>query len=92
MGDPGATWGIPVDGQWGFDHRYANMTAGDNIEDIGVGRLSGGTQATMATINAKIMQYERTPHMQTAAERQTRRGITSRFCTRGLRDLFPATG
>jgi hypothetical protein len=63
MGDPGVSWGIPVDGQWGFDHRYANMTPGDNIEDIGVGRLSGGSQSTMATINAKIMQYERTPRM-----------------------------
>jgi hypothetical protein len=64
MGDPGATWGIPVDGG-NFDHTYGNMTAGDNIEDIGVGRLSAGTDAAMACVRAKIMQYERDPHMQT---------------------------
>jgi hypothetical protein len=66
MGDPGWSGvGIPIDGL-NLDHTYANMTSGDNIEDIGVGRLSGGGPSTMATINAKIMQYERSPHMQLA--------------------------
>ena len=65
MGDPGASWGIPVSGS-NFDHSYASLTTGDELEDVGVGRLSGGDATALGTINAKIMQYERVPHMETA--------------------------
>jgi hypothetical protein len=68
MGDPGAAWGIPVDGA-NYDHTYALGNWGptaDDIEDIGVGRLCGGTGVALATINSKIMAYEREPHMTNA--------------------------
>ncbi|MCX6601116.1 MAG: C25 family cysteine peptidase [bacterium] len=47
-----------------YDHSFACATATDNVEDISVGRLCGETLTHMATINAKIMQYEREPWMQ----------------------------
>jgi hypothetical protein len=64
MGDPGTGWGIPTD-DVDYDHAYALGNAGDDLEDIAVGRLSGSSGSAMATIHAKIMQYERTPHMET---------------------------
>jgi hypothetical protein len=70
MGDPATVWGIPVDGGTGvgnFDHTYALSDTGDDLEDIAVGRLSGEYAVTLGTINAKIMQYERTPRMTTPA-------------------------
>jgi hypothetical protein len=66
MGDPGAVWGIPVDGDdlaGNFDHTYALGNDDDDLEDIAVGRLSGSSSTTLSVINAKIMQYEREPHM-----------------------------
>jgi hypothetical protein len=67
MGDPGATWGIPLDNTYSsFDHTYALANTGDDIEDIGVGRLSGSTASTLAVINAKIMGYERSPHVESS--------------------------
>ncbi|HEY3296942.1 MAG TPA: C25 family cysteine peptidase [bacterium] len=67
MGDPGAAWAIPIDNtDNSFDHNYARANTGDDIEDIAVGRLSGGDAATLATINAKIMGYERNPHMESS--------------------------
>lgn len=63
MGDPDWT-NIGIPANYGdFDHYYASLTS-DDIEDIGVGRLDGGSTNEMATINAKIMGYERYPHMQ----------------------------
>ncbi|HEY3296691.1 MAG TPA: C25 family cysteine peptidase [bacterium] len=68
MGDPGAAWGIPVDGSntGNYDHSYALGNTGDDLEDIGVGRLSGGTATALATINAKIMGYERNPRVESS--------------------------
>ena len=67
MGDP--DWvvgtrniGISADGQT-FDHGYASLTTGDEIEDVGAGRLCGNSTSQMATILAKIKGYERDPHM-----------------------------
>ena len=42
MGDPEVSWGVPIDGD-NFDHTYALGNAGDDLEDIGVGRLSGSS-------------------------------------------------
>jgi hypothetical protein len=61
MGDPQG-YGVPTDGS-NYDHTFALGNNGDDIEDIGVGRLSGSTWNEMATINAKIMGYERNPWM-----------------------------
>ncbi len=62
IGDPDWSNGLPVDGN-NFDHSYALGNTGDDLEDIGVGRLSGSSTSEMATINAKTMGYERNPHM-----------------------------
>ncbi len=63
MGDPSATgFGVPTDGS-SYDHSYALVDGDDEIEDIGVGRLSGTGDAQMAVINAKILGYERDPYM-----------------------------
>ena len=66
MGDPGSS-GVPVSGASDYDHLYALGNTGDDIEDIGVGRLSGSDATTMRCINSKIMAYERNPHMTTTA-------------------------
>ena len=65
MGDPSGNFGVPTDNSE-FEHGFALGNNGDDLEDIGVGRLSGTSGAEMATINAKIMGYERNPHMETA--------------------------
>ncbi|MBI5060137.1 carboxypeptidase regulatory-like domain-containing protein [candidate division KSB1 bacterium] len=62
IGDPQWTFGITTDGG-NYDHTYALGNIGDDLEDIGCGRLSGNSADQMATINAKIMAYERTPNM-----------------------------
>ncbi len=70
IGDPQWTNGVPTGGGGypaGLDHIFALGNAGDDIEDIGVGRLSGSTMSEMATINAKIMAYERNPQMTDSA-------------------------
>jgi hypothetical protein len=67
MGDPGSSWAIPVDNNnTSFDHSYALANTGDPLEDIGVGRLSGSDAPTLAVINAKIMGYERNPHLESS--------------------------
>jgi hypothetical protein len=70
MGDPppATAWGVPSDAtdSWsvhGYDHTFALGNGGDDLEDIGVGRLSGRSFDQMSTINAKIMGYERDPYM-----------------------------
>ncbi|HEY3296229.1 MAG TPA: C25 family cysteine peptidase [bacterium] len=62
MGDPSAAFGVPTDGS-NYDHSFGLGNTGDDIEDIGVGRLSGNTGLQMTIINAKIMAYERDPYM-----------------------------
>jgi hypothetical protein len=62
MGNP--TLGVSDDGG-GCDHVFANLTS-DDIEDIGVGRLCGNSDAEMAVIMAKIFGYERDPHMESS--------------------------
>jgi hypothetical protein len=66
IGDPsygGGVDGIPTDGG-NYDHTFACATSTDDIEDMAVGRLCGESLDKMATINAKIMLYERDPWMQ----------------------------
>jgi hypothetical protein len=68
MGDPG--WngvGIPSDGG-NYDHSFALGNTQDELEDIGVGRLSCGTGNALGQAIAKIMAYEREPHMQNAQQ------------------------
>ncbi len=66
MGDPEWTQaGLPTDGS-NYDHTFALGNTGDDLEDIGVGRLSANSNNKMGTINAKIMGYERNPHMETS--------------------------
>ncbi len=62
IGDPQWTNGVPTDGIT-YDHGFALGNPDDDLEDIGVGRLSGASMSEMATINAKIAFYERDPHM-----------------------------
>ena len=62
VGDPQATFGLPTDGG-NYDHSFALGNTGDDLEDVGCGRLCGTSQSEMATINAKIMGYERNPFM-----------------------------
>lgn len=59
IGDPQWTFGLPSSGS-AYDHDFARGNNGDEIEDIAVGRLSGNS-GQMATINAKLMGYERNP-------------------------------
>jgi hypothetical protein len=47
-----------------YDHTFACATSTDDVEDMAVGRLCGESLDKMATINVKIMQYEREPWMQ----------------------------
>ncbi|MBU0507799.1 carboxypeptidase regulatory-like domain-containing protein [bacterium] len=61
IGDPQWSVGIPHDGS-NNDHTYERGNYGDEVPDIAVGRLSGNS-GEMATINAKIMGYERNPYM-----------------------------
>jgi hypothetical protein len=65
MGDP--DWsGVGIPGDFSnFDHFYADLT-GDDLEEVAVGRLSGGSTSAMATIHAKILGYERNPHMESS--------------------------
>ncbi len=62
IGDPSWSSGVPSDGG-NYDHSFALANSSDDIEDIGVGRLCGSSSSEMATINAKIMGYERNPFM-----------------------------
>jgi hypothetical protein len=63
MGSP--VLGVPHDVN-SSDHDFANMSSGDDLEDIGIGRLYGSADSQMAVILAKLMGYERTPHMESA--------------------------
>jgi len=63
MGDPQASFGLPVSGSSDYDHLYALANTGDDIEDIGVGRFCASNQAEFANIHAKTMGYERNPYM-----------------------------
>ncbi len=63
IGDPSWTNGVETDDWGAFDHDYSRGNNGDQIPDIAVGRLSGNGTSEMATINAKIMGYERNPYM-----------------------------
>jgi hypothetical protein len=67
MGDPSATFGVPSDSPDGwsgnFDHSYALSNPSDDVEDWAVGRLSGADAPQMATIMAKIINYESNPYM-----------------------------
>ncbi len=66
LGDPNAGQvGMPVDGNdWGpYDHAFALGQSGDDIEDIGVGRICCSSSAEFATAFAKILRYERDPYM-----------------------------
>lgn len=64
MGDPGAggNLSMPTDGS-NYDHYFASLTTGDDIEDIGVGRIPASSDGDFNTILAKIYAYERTPYM-----------------------------
>lgn len=62
IGDPQWSYGVPTDGS-NFDHSFALGNTGDDLEDIFIGRLSGSSTVEMATINAKLMSYERSPRM-----------------------------
>lgn len=62
MGDPSGNMGLPSDGG-NYDHTYGLGNTGDDLEDIAVGRLACTTQQQFATVNAKIMGYERNPYM-----------------------------
>jgi hypothetical protein len=66
IGSPSASFGVPTDDGGGYDHTFARCMGSDDLEDIGVGRLTGRSSSDMATINAKLMSYERNPHMETA--------------------------
>lgn len=61
VGDPQWTHGVPADGS-NYDHTFGLGNAGDDLEDVAVGRLCGDDNG-MPTINAKIMLYERTVNM-----------------------------
>ena len=61
IGDPQASFGVPTSAS---DHAFALGNSGDDLEDIGVGRLSGASTSELATINAKIFAYERDPYME----------------------------
>ena len=66
IGDPQWQYGVPTStsqNPYDYDHAFALGNAGDELEDIGVGRLSGSSISQFATINAKIMAYERDPAM-----------------------------
>ncbi|MBU1636105.1 carboxypeptidase regulatory-like domain-containing protein [bacterium] len=62
MGDPTGSYSVPTDGS-SWDHTFALGNTGDDLEDIGVGRLACTTQQHFATVNSKIMGYERNPYM-----------------------------
>ena len=62
MGDPSGSLGIPTDGS-NYDHTFGLANTEDDIEDIAVGRLCCPGQSDFATVNAKIMGYERNPYM-----------------------------
>ncbi len=63
MGDPQAGgFGLPTD-NIAYDHGFALVAGNDELEDIGVGRLSGADGSQMAVINAKLMRYERDPYV-----------------------------
>ena len=63
MGDPRHEgFGVPTDAT-AYDHIFALCAGNDELEDIGVGRLSGASGLQMAVINAKLMGYERDPYM-----------------------------
>ena len=70
IGDPPASGAVPTDGtgynSGNFDHSFALANTGDDIEDIGVGRISASDANTLATIKAKIWSYEFNPYMQTS--------------------------
>ncbi|HEY3296555.1 MAG TPA: C25 family cysteine peptidase [bacterium] len=53
----------PYTRDYNSDHAYACLSGNDQLEDIGVGRLSGNSSVDMAQLNAKIMSYERNPRM-----------------------------
>ena len=63
IGDPSATFGVPVSGGSDYDHLYAMSTAGDEFEDIGVGRFCAGSATDMGTLFGKTAKYERDPYM-----------------------------
>jgi hypothetical protein len=63
MGDPYYADGVPTS-YTDLDHYFALGNNGDDLEDISVGRLCGGTMSEMAVINAKLRSYERDPWMQ----------------------------
>ncbi|HEY3295324.1 MAG TPA: C25 family cysteine peptidase [bacterium] len=65
MGGVFASFGVPTSNS-DYDHAFALGNTGDDLEDVGVGRLTGGTSAEMALINAKIMSYERNPRMESS--------------------------
>jgi hypothetical protein len=71
IGDPIWSHGVPIDGTpsntCNFDHTFALGNTGDDLEDVAVGRLSGSSASMFATMNAKMMTYERNPHMATTA-------------------------
>ncbi|MBI5058807.1 carboxypeptidase regulatory-like domain-containing protein [candidate division KSB1 bacterium] len=61
IGDPQAgTLAMPTDGP-NYDHTFGLGNNGDELEDITVGRLSVSSAAELATVNAKLMNYERNP-------------------------------
>lgn len=63
IGDPQASWGLPVSGGSDYDHGYALANTLDDIEDIGVGRFCASSGTDLANIFGKTVGYERNPHM-----------------------------
>ncbi len=60
--NPNNTFYIPTqNGQ--YDHYYGLLAGNDDLEDVGVGRLSVESGQQLSVVINKILSYERTPYM-----------------------------
>jgi hypothetical protein len=62
LGDVSGTFAIPTNGG-SYDHGYALLAGGDDLEDVGIGRLSVTSGQQMSIVINKVLSYERTPYM-----------------------------
>ncbi len=62
LGDVTGNFSMPTGGGQ-YDHYFALMQDGDDLEDIGVGRLSCESASQFGIVMAKIFGYERNPYV-----------------------------
>ena len=64
IGDANGSFSMPTS-ENNYDHIFSLGNDGDDLADIGVGRLSAQSVSQLYTINTKIMAYEREPWTET---------------------------